>query len=58
MKKCEMVFQLPVNKSYIVKTKLFQRNKASSLNTKCYIVSYDEKYLLDVALLLILDGSI
>ena len=53
-----MVFQLPVNKSYIVKTKLFQRNKASSLNTKCYIVFYDEKYLLDVALLLIFDGSI
>lgn len=38
-----MVFQLSVNKSYIVKTKLFQRNKTSSLKTKCYIVSYDEK---------------
>ena len=37
MKKCDMVFQLPVNKSYIVKTKLFQRNKASSLNTKCFL---------------------
>ena len=38
-----MVFQLPVNKSYIVKTKLFQRNKVSSLKTKCYIVFYDGK---------------